>query len=108
MDAEAGEEVRVEGDPYAEHTLTWSPDSGSLVAYRVVPGYERMVHYVESAPEDRLQPRHSTITYTKPGDALDVRRPVLLHLDDGNLPAAYQPRLSKGGGRPLHPEVSPG
>ena len=83
MDAEAGEEVRVEGDPYAEHTLTWSPDSGSLVAYRVVPGYERMVHYAESAPEDRLQPRHSTITYTKPGDALDVRRPVLFHLDDG-------------------------
>jgi dipeptidyl aminopeptidase/acylaminoacyl peptidase len=63
----------------------------------VIPGYERLVHYVESAPTDQLQPRLSSITYTKPGDVLDVRRPVLIDLergghtvvDDGLFPNAY-------------------
>ena len=39
---------------------------------RVRPGYRRLVHYVESSPEDQLQPKHSTLLYAKPGD---VARP---------------------------------
>ena len=69
-----------EGDYYTYESLAWSPDSLSLAAYRVRPGHERMLQYVESSPEDQLQPRYKTIEYTKPGDALDLPRPVLFRV----------------------------
>jgi dipeptidyl aminopeptidase/acylaminoacyl peptidase len=47
----------------------------------VRPGYRREVHYVESSPEDQLQPKYSSIVYAKPGDVLDVDQPVLFHID---------------------------
>ena len=36
-----------EGNYYTLASITWSPDSKSLVASRVLPGYRREVHYVE-------------------------------------------------------------
>ena len=55
----------------------WSPDSSKVVAYRVRPGYRRLVHYVASSPEDQLQPEHWAAQYAKPGDLLDLEQPVL-------------------------------
>ncbi len=86
-----------EGNYYSFASLEWSPDSRKLVAYRVVPGYMRYVHYVVSTPPDRLQPRDSVRFYRKPGDVLDTRRPVLFNLethqqtqvDDALFPNAY-------------------
>ncbi len=52
-----------------------------LAAYRVRPGYKRLVQYVESSPEDQLQPKSFTIDYAKPGDALDIQQPVLFDLE---------------------------
>jgi len=66
-----------EGNYYDPRSLAWSPDSTKLAAYRVRPGYKREVHYVESSPEDQLQPKFSSITYAKPGDTLDLEQPVL-------------------------------
>ncbi len=66
-----------EGDAYDPSSISWSPDSRHVAAYRVRPGYQREVHYIESSPEDQLQPKHSTLLYNKPGDVLDVERPVL-------------------------------
>jgi dipeptidyl aminopeptidase/acylaminoacyl peptidase len=60
-----------EGDAYELDSVVWSPDSSRLAAYRVKPGYQRFVHYVESSPEDQLQPRPWTLQYAKPGDVLD-------------------------------------
>jgi len=70
-----------EGNYYTLASLTWSPDSKHLVAYRVHPGYRREVHYIESSPADQLQPKHFTREYAKPGDAVDVARPVLFHIE---------------------------
>jgi hypothetical protein len=70
-----------EGNCYQLSSIRWSPDSKMLAAYRVKPGYRRMVHYVESSPEDQLQPKHSSLYYAKPGDVLDVEQPVLFHLE---------------------------
>ena len=70
-----------EGNYYTLASVTWSPDSKRLVAYRVRPGYRRQVHYVESSPSDQLQPKHSTRDYAKPGDALDVAQPVLFEVE---------------------------
>src|SRR5215475_11048457 len=70
-----------EGNAYELSSIAWSPDSKKIAAYRVRPGYRREVHYVESSPEDQLQPKHSTLIYAKPGDVLDVDQPVLFLLD---------------------------
>ncbi|MEO7270804.1 MAG: DPP IV N-terminal domain-containing protein, partial [Vicinamibacterales bacterium] len=67
-----------EGGYYDPRSLVWSPDSKRLAVYRVKPGFRRYVHYVESSPEDQLQPKHSTLQYAKPGDVLDVERPVIV------------------------------
>ena len=70
-----------DGNCYQLPTLTWSPDSTRLAAMRVRPGFRRLVHYVDSSPEDQLQPKHSTRFYAKPGDALDVEQPVIFQIE---------------------------
>ena len=69
-----------EGNYYAVDTISWSPDSSHLAAYRIRPGYRRVVHYVESSPEDQLQPKHSVMVYPKAGDTLALPRPVIFDL----------------------------
>ena len=69
-----------EGNYYTLASIAWSADSKKLAAYRVRPGYTRLVHYVESSPADQLQPKHSTREYAKPGDTLDIAQPVLFDL----------------------------
>src|SRR5215471_1476247 len=97
-----------EGNYYTLRSITWSPDSKHLVAYRVKPGYRREVHYVESSPTDQLQPKHSTREYAKPGDTVDVARPMLFDpetrkqtvVDDSLFPNPYslsEPRWWKDG-----------
>ncbi len=66
-----------EDNYYELSSIVWSPDSKKIAAYRVKPGYHREVHYVESSPEDQLQPKTFSIPYTKPGDVLDLDQPVL-------------------------------
>jgi dipeptidyl aminopeptidase/acylaminoacyl peptidase len=70
-----------EGNYYELTSVAWSPDSKKLVAYRIRPGYRRTLHYVESSPEDQLQPKHWTLLYAKPGDALDLEQPVIFQLE---------------------------
>ena len=87
-----------EGDSYQLGSIQWSPDSKKLVAYRRRPGYQRTVYFVLSAPEDQLQPRLDSMSYRKPGDVLDLNRPVLFNvesgtgitIDDGLFPNAYR------------------
>ncbi len=86
-----------EGDYYTYASLVWSPDSQKLAAYRLKRGYHRTVHYVESSPSDQLQPKHHQMEYAKPGDALDVDKPVLfligsrkqLAIDNALFPNPY-------------------
>ncbi|MGH9607031.1 MAG: DPP IV N-terminal domain-containing protein [Terracidiphilus sp.] len=66
-----------EGNYYALSTIVWSPDSKRLVAYRIRPGYRRLIHYVDAAPADQLQPEYPTMVYPKPGDVLALPQPVL-------------------------------
>ena len=87
----------VEGDAYEWRTVAWSPDSKWIAAYRVKPGYRREIHYVMSSPEDQIQPKHSTRLYNKPGDVLDLERPVMfdvanrrqINVDAALFPNAY-------------------
>lgn len=70
-----------EGDYYTYASLTWSSDSKKLAVYRLRRGYHRIIHYVESSPADQLQPKHWSMEYAKPGDALDIDQPVLFHVE---------------------------
>ena len=70
-----------EGNAYALNSIRWSPDSKKLAAYRVRPGYKRLVQYVESSPEDQLQPKSFTIDYAKPGDVLDLQQPAVFDVE---------------------------
>ena len=69
-----------DGDAYELASVAWSPDSTQLAAYRVRAGHRRTVHYVESSPEDQLQPRPWTLQYAKPGDVLDIEQPSIFHV----------------------------
>ncbi len=69
-----------EGDYYTYESIAWSADSKNMAAYRLRRGYHRVIQYVESSPADQLQPRYPTMEYAKPGDALDIERPVLFHV----------------------------
>jgi Dipeptidyl peptidase IV (DPP IV) N-terminal region/Prolyl oligopeptidase family len=66
-----------EGNYYTMRSVAWSPDSKHLVAYHTRPGFDREVHYIESSPADQVQPKHTTLPYRKPGDALDIAYPAL-------------------------------
>uniref|UniRef100_Q01WT9 Peptidase S9, prolyl oligopeptidase active site domain protein n=1 Tax=Solibacter usitatus (strain Ellin6076) TaxID=234267 RepID=Q01WT9_SOLUE len=86
-----------EGNYYTLRSVAWSPDSKKLAAYHTRPGYDRQVHYIESSPVDQVQPKHSTIFYRKPGDALDIAYPALfdvaskkeIEIDRALFPNAY-------------------
>lgn len=68
------------GNFYDPETLAWSPDSTRLLAYRVRPGFRRIVTRVAAAPPHQLQPALRTQLYPKPGDAVDIEQPVLFHV----------------------------
>lgn len=70
-----------EVDFYDFQSLVWSPDSRMLAAFRLRPGQRRILRYIESAPAHQFQPQYSTLEYTKPGDLVDQRQPVLFHMD---------------------------
>jgi dienelactone hydrolase len=86
-----------EGNYYTLRSIAWSPDSRKLVAYHTRPGYDRQVHYIETSPTDQLQPKHTSILYRKPGDALDIAYPALFdvatkqetEIDPALFPNAY-------------------
>ncbi len=86
-----------EGNAYRFQNLAWSPDSKKLVTFRRRPGYERLVHYVDSSPRDQVQPKHTTIFYRKPGDVVDFDHPGHLRrrveaADDGRHGAVSRTR----------------
>ena len=70
-----------EGNPYTRQYLNWAPNSRYLAAYRVRPGYQRMVRYVVSSPPDQVQPKYFERFYAKPGDVLDLQQPTLFDIE---------------------------
>ncbi|HEU4768641.1 MAG TPA: DPP IV N-terminal domain-containing protein [Pyrinomonadaceae bacterium] len=87
-----------EGNYYNGRSIAWSPDSTRIAIHRVRPGYRRQIRYVESSPEDQIQPKFSSILYAKPGDVLDVEQPVMfdvntrkqIDIDNALFPNPYE------------------
>ncbi|MGH9204540.1 MAG: DPP IV N-terminal domain-containing protein, partial [Vicinamibacterales bacterium] len=76
-----------EANYYELSSVQWSPDSTKLAAYRLKAGHRRYVHYVESSPEDQLQPKPWQLLYAKPGDVLDLEQPVIVDRATGKTTA---------------------
>lgn len=85
------------GDYYASR-LSWSPDSKKLVANKIRKHEKRYMYFVDSSPENQLQPVLEKREYLKPGDALPIKRPCLfdvdskkqIHLETGQFENQYQ------------------
>lgn len=62
---------------YYSSYMQWSPDSREIMAYKVRPGEEHKIYFVESSPSDQFQPKLQTRDYLKPGDQLPFKSPQL-------------------------------
>lgn len=82
---------------YYSSFMVWSPDSKKVMAYSVKPAEKHMIHYVESSPDDQIQPKHHSYEYTKPGDALPQHYPQIfdieskkhIKVDESSIPNQY-------------------
>jgi dipeptidyl aminopeptidase/acylaminoacyl peptidase len=69
---------------YPEHVADaqWSGDGSYVLAMQTTQVPERLVHYIESAPSDQLQPKLQSYPYWKPGDEIPVATPHLFRIAD--------------------------
>jgi dipeptidyl aminopeptidase/acylaminoacyl peptidase len=67
-------------DYYSAH-ISWAPDSKKLATNKVRKITMRTINFIESSPEDQLQPKLQTRNYPKPGDALPQNQPVVFDLE---------------------------
>jgi len=80
----SGEEIQLSydgssGDSYSSE-ISWSPDSKYIAGYKIRKHEKQYIHFVESSPEDQVQPILHKREYLKPGDALPLKRPSLFNI----------------------------
>jgi dipeptidyl aminopeptidase/acylaminoacyl peptidase len=81
---ETGEETALSSDGTKENTYSerfwWSHDSEKIATVQIRKGEDRKIHLIESSPKDQLQPKLHTLSYTKPGDRIDIAKPQLFNV----------------------------
>ena len=82
-----------EDDRIWEDRVLWSPDSTRFVLFKKSTHPIRRIHFVESSPEDQIQPEHQTIEYPKPGDELNIPIPVIFHKNSSNAAVDVRKKL---------------
>ena len=68
---------------YYSNRILWSPDGKYLFVCKRRPVEKRYVYYVESSPNDQLQPILHKQEYAKPGDELPQHQPVIIEVSTG-------------------------
>ena len=69
---------------YSIHA-TLSPDKQYIATTKIKPAPKHMITYVNSSPRNQVQPLYSQLQYTKPGDSLTYRVPVIIELATGRV-----------------------
>ena len=70
---------------YYSADILWSPDSKKVFDARFRSVTKRYIYFVESSPEDQLQPRLQKREYAKPGDELPFHTPAIFDVETGNI-----------------------
>lgn len=70
------------GNYYSAY-IKWSPDSRMVASCKIRPTEKRYVYYVESSPNDQLQPKLHKQEYAKPGDELPFKHPCVFEVESG-------------------------
>jgi len=85
LETEVEQQLSFDGSAgfYYSSNILWSPDSEKLMAYKYRPSQEHKIYFVESSPEDQLQPKLQSRDYLKPGDQVAFRSPQLFHVKSG-------------------------
>ncbi len=68
-----------EGDFYSSY-IVWSPDSKKIATNKIRDNKKRYIYFIESSPENQIQPVLHKREYLKPGDALPIKRPALFDI----------------------------
>jgi hypothetical protein len=61
---------------YYSSYIQWAPNGKDIMAYKVRPGEEHTIYFVESSPSDQFQPKLQSRDYLKPGDQLPLWQPT--------------------------------
>ena len=67
---------------------SFSTDGKYYATVKIKPAPKRYITYVNSSPEDQVQPKYYNIEYAKPGDSLDYRVPVVINLETRQMTVA--------------------
>lgn len=88
---ESGEvQLSKDGDETKRYgPMEWSPDSKTLVTWRVEPGERKQVHLVRSSPEGGGRARLESRPYTLPGDKLSRYELNLFDVTNGQQVKVY-------------------
>ena len=63
-------------------SIQWSPNSKYIAALQVYAAAERQIPLIKSSPDNQRQPTLHWRNYAKPGDALDIKLPVLFDVEN--------------------------
>lgn len=69
---------------YSSHVM-FSPDGSHIATVKIIPAPKHMITYINSSPKEQIQPQYSQLQYTKPGDSLDFRIPVIINLTSNKV-----------------------
>jgi dipeptidyl aminopeptidase/acylaminoacyl peptidase len=61
--------------------VMWSPNSKKFQTVIVKPAPKRVIHYIESSPNDQVQPKYHDFEYEKPGDPITIEKPRLFDVE---------------------------
>jgi dipeptidyl aminopeptidase/acylaminoacyl peptidase len=70
-------------DDYYSTNISWSPDSKKVAVMKIHAAGIRQITFIESSPNDQLQPKVQTRDYQKPGDVLPQKTPVVFEVATG-------------------------
>ena len=84
---------------YYSNRILWSPDSRKLFVCKRKAVEKRFAYYVESSPQDQLQPILHKQEYAKPGDELPQLTPYIFNLSLTPTPTG------EGSATPQSPET---
>ncbi|MCJ7820221.1 MAG: DPP IV N-terminal domain-containing protein, partial [Bacteroidales bacterium] len=66
---------------YYSASIIWSPDSKKLMACKIQTAEKHMISYIESSPDDQVQPKYYSYEYPKPGDAVPQSYPQIFEIE---------------------------